>query len=112
MYAHRYSVELTGRVLQPGEQVLHRCDNPPCVNPAHLFIGTHADNMADMAAKGRQGEHARPGKSNGRAVLTPAQVVKLRSRYFTDGIYQHLLAAEFGISQTQVSRIVRKEQWK
>lgn len=54
VYAHRHALALSlGRALEPGEQALHACDNPPCCNPAHLFAGTHRDNMQDMAAKGR-----------------------------------------------------------
>lgn len=51
--AHRYAWILTKGSPGAGLQVLHRCDNPPCCNPAHLFLGTHADNMADRSAKGR-----------------------------------------------------------
>lgn len=57
--AHRYAVTLAGAVLGAGDEVCHRCDNPPCCNPSHLFVGTHADNCRDTAAKGRNPMSAR-----------------------------------------------------
>ncbi|MYR75142.1 MULTISPECIES: HNH endonuclease [unclassified Streptomyces] len=103
--AHRVSVLLDGRAPE-GLCVLHRCDNPPCVNPSHLFLGTKADNAADRDAKGR----GNTGEVNGQARLTVAQVLQIRARAAA-GELQRVLAAEYGISRPTVSRIVNGHGW-
>jgi len=99
---------LTNGPIPDGMQVLHRCDNPPCCNPAHLFLGTQADNIADMIAKRRGG--AVSGEAHYRAKLTADQVSAIRARYAA-GETQVALAREFGVSQTNISRIVRGTTW-
>jgi hypothetical protein len=89
--------------------VLHHCDNPPCVNVQHLFLGTQADNMADKVAKGRQPR----GEEHGSAKLTAAEVAEIRGRY-VKGWHptQRELAAEYGVGQTLIGYIVNGERWR
>lgn len=88
---------------------MHLCDNRRCINPAHLVSGTHALNAADKVAKGRCGNVSRPGVTNGNVKLTEAMVLEIRSRYREQQI---ALAAEFGIGQAAVWKILNRKTWK
>ena len=89
--------------------VLHRCDNPPCCNPAHLFAGTHKDNMADKMAKGR-GNQAK-GQDNGKARLTDADVADVRIGFFIKGQSLGDLAERYGIKIQHIRQIVSGRRW-
>ena len=119
--AHRLSWILEHGYIPHGSQVLHRCDNPPCVRPDHLFLGTAADNMADKTAKGRQAkgdgsgsrrhpEKRQRGESHWMAKLTEDDVREIRKRR-ADGELMLALAKAFGVSEMQISYIVRRKQW-
>jgi hypothetical protein len=99
--AHRFSYALAHGPILDGLHVLHRCDNPPCVNPAHLFPGTNADNIRDKEAKGR-GNQPR-GTANGKCHLTNEEVAEIRTAPGT----QREIGERFGISWPTVSRIKR-----
>jgi hypothetical protein len=121
--AHRVAWMLRYGSIPDGLCVLHHCDNPPCCNPHHLFLGTHLDNVADRHAKGRtaSGEGAgmsavpselRPrGETHGRAVLTEAQVLAIRATYATGGTSVRALAREFNCSKSMVHFIVTNQNW-
>ena len=87
-----------------GKQVNHRCDNPPCYRYDHLWLGTQAENMADMTAKGRRVPFARSGRQK----LTEDQVRAIRA----DARPRQEVAAEYRISQKQVTNIRRRKQWR
>lgn len=88
--------------------MLHRCDTPACCNPAHLFLGTHAENMRDMVRKGRQ---ARGRRVFGNAKLREEDVVEIR-RLKRSGVSQNEIARAFGITKSSVSYIVRGITWQ
>jgi hypothetical protein len=90
--------------------VLHRCDNPPCINVAHLWLGTPADNARDRDTKGRGG--AARGTAHGQAKLTEDRVRSIRDRYAAGGVTQKELAQEFGVCIANISMIVRRVSWK
>lgn len=106
--AHRVSLKLNGVELPDDKDVLHSCDNPPCVRPSHLSVGTQADNTADMVTKGRQ--KGAVGSRNAKAKLTDTQVLEIRHRWY-EGAKQTALAKEYGVSQPMIGYIVRKERW-
>lgn len=86
--------------------VRHDCDNPACVNPDHLSIGTVQDNVDDRVRRGRQ--HDNSGEKNGRSKLTNSQREEIRARYIPRCLVngQAALAREYGVHQSQISRIV------
>ena len=96
--AHRVAWELSVGPIPTGMILLHSCDNPPCVNPAHLKPGTQTDNMRDMALKGR----------SGRLKLSDDMVREIRS-LCASGARQRDVAEQFGVSQSNISFIIRRE---
>lgn len=89
--------------------VRHKCDNPPCVNPDHLEVGTVRDNTQDMLDRGR---HDPPrGEANGQSKLTVEQVIEMRGLQVT-GIPYRKLAEQFGVSVSCVSSIVNRQRWR
>lgn len=107
---HRVSWTLENGSIPKGMCVLHRCDNPPCVNPAHLFLGTHGDNSKDAARKGRS--RAPRGENANGAKLTVADVLEIRRRAkdASRGIKTQL-AREFGVTDGNIGMIIRRESW-
>ena len=103
---HRMAWELENGPIPEGRCVLHTCDNPPCVRPDHLFLGTVADNNKDRDDKGRQA--ALRGEQHGSTKITDKQVEAVRLLAEAD-VPQHLIAQAVGITQSHVSNIHRKE---
>ncbi len=112
--AHRYAYELLTGDIPEGQHVLHKCDNPACVNPNHLFLGDHQINSQDKVNKGRQVK----GEQFCTAKLTEAQVLEIRSRYKSragvkgevNGLVN--LAREYGVTKGSISKIVQGKSWK
>lgn len=113
--SHRTAWELTNG-QPPGELlVCHKCDNPPCCNPAHLFLGTALDNTIDMTLKRRNGAYVKPdrvprGERHGRSKLTADQVREIRSLR-DSGLPHHEIGRRFDVTGITVSRIFRGKNW-
>jgi hypothetical protein len=107
--AHRVSYELHIDDIPDGMYVLHKCDVPSCVNPDHLFLGTHSENMKDMYLKGRVD---RSGEKHYATSLTEENVKEIRRRYAAGGISQQALATEFGTTRSAVAMMVLRKSWK
>ena len=107
--ASRVAWQIQHGEIPDGIIVLHKCDNPPCVRGSHLFLGTRGDNAADRDAKGRQARQR--GEAHGRAKLTEADVVEIRTRHAAGGVTQRELAEEFGVDRTNIGLIVNRKNW-
>lgn len=106
--AHRYFYEHLVGAIPSGKRVCHSCDNPGCVNPEHLWLGTDADNMADMRQKGRAGRKGPDGSRNAASKLTEAQVIEIRS----SNLPPKRLAERFNVSELTVRYALRRVTWK
>lgn len=108
-YAHRVVYELKVGAIPEGLIVMHTCDTPGCCNPAHLRLGTHADNVRDKCEKGRaRGPQVR-GEDHWTTRLSDRTIRAIRRKYRSGRLSQRTLAREYGITQAWVSKIVRGE---
>lgn len=106
--AHRVAYRFAYGDFDPSYWVLHRCDNPPCVRPDHLFLGDAKDNAVDRKDKGRQANFE--GERNPNAKLNLLQVVEIRKR-FEEGENQNSIAKEFPVKRSMIGNIVRNLNW-
>jgi hypothetical protein len=108
-HAHRVSWVIHNGNIEKGMCVLHKCDNPGCVNPQHLFLGDRTDNHRDMMTKGRFAKNK--CEKNGRSKLTKDLAKKIRQEYRDTNIFQWQLGKKYGVSQPVISKVVRNERW-
>lgn len=107
-YTHR----IAWRILRPDKPigslcVLHRCDNPPCWNPSHLFLGTKGDNQSDMAKKGRSAR----GEKAGRHILTEKTVLEIRRQHCV-GTTNRQIASRMKLKYDTVKAVTNRRSWK
>lgn len=123
--AHRVAWILSGGDISNGMCVLHRCDNPACCNPEHLFVGTNADNMRDKIEKGRgrvgvgerhksktHPESVSRGEANGRAKLKQADVIEIRELYLSGNHSYVQLARIYHVAKTTIQALLEGRTWQ
>jgi hypothetical protein len=112
---HRVAYELFNGPIPEGMFVCHKCDNPPCCEPGHLFLGTPKQNTADMHNKGRQAPWQYntdvAGEKNPRAKLTAVDVLQIRRRYTNSSVTLKQLAEEYGVHFDTISKAVNGVTW-
>lgn len=108
---HRYMYQKYKGNIPESLSVLHKCDNPRCCNPEHLFLGNQKDNMSDAKEKGRIGYRTFFGEDHSNSKITLDIAEKIREMYKTGNFYQRELGEMFGIKQATVSRIILNQAW-
>jgi hypothetical protein len=111
--AHRVAAFLSGIIPSIAHElhILHKCDNPKCCNPNHLFSGTNADNAADKATKKRGRTLPKFGADNPASKLTLKEVNEIKEKYANEKLSQSKLAKEYGMQQPSISRILNGVRW-
>ena len=102
--SHRISWQISNGKIPKGKYICHHCDNPPCVNPDHLFLGTNQDNVNDMKAKGRSPR----GEQRPNSILSNAKIREIRS---IQGMKHSEIASIYGVSATTIGLIIRRLKW-
>lgn len=108
--AHRLAWFFTYGDIPTGLKICHKCDNRKCVRIDHLWLGTQADNVADMIAKNRK--RSLPGEQNPKAKLTEKDVLQIRVLGQEKGIHPEVIAKQFGVTRTAISYILQGKSWK
>lgn len=105
--AHRFSYELAHGSIPQGMEVRHKCDNPPCVNPDHLEMGTHLENMRDSVARNRNAK----GERQGCAKLTVYKVQEARTLYASGNFTYQELGHRYQVDRQVISKAIRRLTW-
>lgn len=108
--AHRHAYELSKGEIPHGKHVLHRCDNPSCVNPEHLFLGTQADNVLDMHAKGRA--RCQSGEAHYRSKLNATDVERIRDIWLAGTETTESLGRYFNVHPATIWYVVKRRSWR
>lgn len=108
---HRLSWEIHYGEIPSGKVIMHKCDNPACVNPNHLSVGTHLDNIIDKVRKGRQRHRAHIGTEHGMSKLNDANVKWIYQEY-AKGVTIASMARALNVSESAIRNVIKGRSWK
>lgn len=109
-YVHRLSLNIVRGTMSDDIQACHRCDNPPCFRPSHLFAATNHQNVMDMISKGRAKYGSLPGERCRLAKLTEIQVIEIR-KMSAAGMSGYAIAKIFGVNKASIYSIIHRKTW-